>query len=68
MGKALGAMVAVFAAGGLSMNILSDALGGFAECAALGVVGAGLLLSSHRLGTKLSNEGAVTPVAREVSA
>jgi hypothetical protein len=53
MSKALGAMVVVFSLGGLSMTLLSGVLGGFAECAALGLVGAGLTGASWWLGGKM---------------
>ena len=63
MGKAFAAMVAVFSLGALSMTLLSGVLGGFAECAALGVVGAGLTASSFFLGGKVK-EREVAPAAQ----
>ncbi len=67
MGKAVGAMVAMFSVGGVSMTLLTGVLGGFAECVALGLVGVGLVASSHLLGARVAT-GTASPITRGLGA
>jgi hypothetical protein len=66
MSKAMGAVAAVFSMGGLSMTLAAGWLGSFSECTALGVVGMGLMASSHLLGGKLGGAVVGTPAVREL--
>jgi hypothetical protein len=52
MGKATGALVLVFSVGGAAMTLLSGMFGGYAELAALGVIGGGLFASSQFVASK----------------
>ena len=67
MGKALGAVVGVFSLGGVSMRLSAGWLGSFSECAALGLVGLGLMVSSHLLGVRVPGE-ALAGALRELKA
>jgi len=62
MGKAAGAVVAVFMVGSGAMTLLSAVLGTYAEAAALSLVGLGLFATSSALAGKLP---APTGVAKE---
>ena len=67
MGKAMGAVVGVFSLGGVSMTLSTGWLGSFSECVALGVVGLGLMVSSHLLGVRVPGE-ATAGALRELKA
>lgn len=61
MGKVAGAVAVVFMVGAGAVTMLGSVLGGVAEAAALGVVGAGLVGAGHlvttRVGTSRQAEG-----------
>jgi len=62
MWKAAAAAVVSFTMGGAAMTVLGTLLGGYAEPAALGLAGIGLMASSQILGQFLgARSAAVTP-------
>ena len=63
MWKAAAAAVVSFTMGGAAMTVLGTLLGGFAEPAALGLAGIGLMASSQLLGHQFlgARSPAVTP-------
>ena len=63
MWKAAVAAVVSFTIGGAAMTVLGTLLGGYAEPAALGLAGIGLMASSQILGHQLlgARSAAVTP-------
>jgi hypothetical protein len=64
MGKAVAALFAAFTVGGVSMSLFGGALGGMAESISLGVVGFGLVASSHLMNRKI---GAVPNASKELA-
>jgi hypothetical protein len=69
MWKAAAAAVVSFAMGGAAMTVLGTLLGGYAEPAALGLAGIGLMASSqllghHFLGARTAAEVAQAPESK----
>jgi hypothetical protein len=62
MWKAVAAALVSFSMGGAAMTVLGTLLGGYAEPAALGLVGLGLMASGQLLGARIPSE--VPEVAR----
>jgi hypothetical protein len=53
MWKAVGAALVSFSMGGAAMTVMGTLLGGYAEPAALGLVGLGLMASGQLLGARI---------------
>jgi hypothetical protein len=63
MWKAVAAALVSFSMGGAAMTVLGTLLGGYAEPAALGLVGLGLMASGQLLGARIPSSE-VPEVAR----
>jgi hypothetical protein len=53
MWRAVGAALVSFSMGGAAMTVMGTLLGGYAEPAALGLVGLGLMASGQLLGARI---------------
>ena len=68
MAKAMGVVLGFFAAGAVATALLEPWLGGYAEQAALGLVGIGLVVATRALGIRSSRARPAAQVARPLKA